>query len=292
MSNATRNVCWKDLVVAGTKLCWAGFWAACTLERAFQYISSSKEVRVRTFKCFLLNGLLFIGSMGCMRFVVVPVASWMLHLTPPHNLEAEEELRERLMAILDLLYKVLWLYPAYILSFIVNDKWYHDIAKFAVTLHQQERLTSSVSSNQSGPAESLYSVVLVTVFFVQAVFTSFLPLIGKPLYYLNLSLLYGYYCFDYKWVLAGWSLEQRINFFEINWSYFMGFGGPFTLLSMCFPKLIGAGLMAVMFPLCVLVALRTDVNQVVSSTLPLGRLPVFRFAASQATTLIQLLLGT
>ena len=47
-------------------------------------------------------------------------------------------------------------------------------------------------------------------------------LAGKPLYFLLLSWLYAYYCFDYKWSLLGVRLPERLAYFETHWAFFAG----------------------------------------------------------------------
>jgi len=37
-----------------------------------------------------------------------------------------------------------------------------------------------------------------------------------------LSWLNAFYSFDYQWSLRGRRLEERIQFFERNWAYFLG----------------------------------------------------------------------
>jgi hypothetical protein len=149
----------------------------------------------------------------------------------------------------------------------------------------------------------------------------YIPVVGRLLYTVTLAWLYAYYCFDYKWGLGGWSLDQRLHHFETHWAYFAGFGTPCTLAASLLPGLVGEGVMAALFPLVrpsiwsfaggymqpavprlgyltvasdtssargqfVLVAVGTDVDDAKASVWPPLGIPIFRFAASQTTVLL------
>ncbi|KAG5580740.1 hypothetical protein H5410_051367 [Solanum commersonii] len=98
-------------------------------------------------------------------------------------------------------------------------------------------------------AEQLYSVLLLTFFFMEVYVTGFIPYIGKALNFMLLSWLYAYYCFEYKWNLSGLSLDKRLDFFESNWAFFAGFGNPCVLAIFLFSPLVSCGVMAMLFPL-------------------------------------------
>ena len=38
------------------------------------------------------------------------------------------------------------------------------------------------------------------------------------------------YSFEYTWINAGWTLDQRLEYFETHWAYFLGFGSPFAFI--------------------------------------------------------------
>lgn len=84
---------------------------------------------------------------------------------------------------------------------------------------------------------------------VQVMLSRYMPVVGRTLYTVMLSWLYAYYCFDYKWSLGRWSLDQRLHHFETHWAYFAGFGFPCTLAASLLPGLVGEGVMSALFPL-------------------------------------------
>lgn len=81
---------------------------------------------------------------------------------------------------------------------------------------------------------------------------------GKVLEFLLLSWLYAFYCFDYKWVLMKKPLAARIALFESQWAFYGGFGAVCTLATVPTSFYVGAAVMAVLFPLFILMACDTS----------------------------------
>lgn len=198
---------------------------------------------------------------------------------------------------------VLWFYPLYVFSFILSTMWYNDIAKFGflaigkqgptpTEMPGQQEVPSSSNATQTdkrtdvggvviGIAEQVYSVILLTIFFLEVYVIGLIPYVGKPLNSLLISWMYAYYCFEYKWNFSGLSLDKRLDFFESNWAFFAGFGNPCVLpLFFCSP-LVSYGVMAILFPLFVLTAAGSDADKLITSQrrkwkgAGLGRLPIF-----------------
>lgn len=111
-------------------------------------------------------------SMGAMRYAVLPSAAWLLRHagaaqdTPPEQTERLVRVVEPLLVGV---YQVLWLYPAYVVSFVVNCMWYQDIAAAAYavghpTLPRPQPRRSGVGTVLG---EELFRVTLFAVFLVQ-----------------------------------------------------------------------------------------------------------------------------
>ncbi|XVE48607.1 hypothetical protein DITRI_Ditri01bG0014800 [Diplodiscus trichospermus] len=307
----------KPLIrIAGRKLkqasfLWVeGFREACRLHRVIVLCLRSKKLSIRTGQCFLLNGFIFLGSLFVLNSVVIPILLWLL---PDHHSQfSGEEVPEFhvvfkfysfLRGVLIQLFYVFWFYPLYLFSFILSNLWYNDIAKhgFAAmgrsrpsvvdSSKQNDILTSDSKVHASRPAglggimigigEQVYSVLLLSFFFLEVYATGFIPYVGKALNFILLSWMYAYYCFEYKWNFSEWGLEKRLDFFETNWAFFAGFGSPCVLAIFFFSPLVSYGVMAILFPLFVLTATGTDAEQVIStqrrrwSGAELGKLPVF-----------------
>ncbi|KAH0753240.1 hypothetical protein KY285_006388 [Solanum tuberosum] len=190
------------------------------------------------------------------KVVIIPALEWILpghcrliNSQQPCSFSSILEFYRFLRVGLVQLFYVFWFYPLYIFSLILSNIWYIDIAKygfFALENYgdhdtklsdQKEPQTSQNTVHREKPtdlegvmisiAEQLYSVLLLTFFFMEVYVTGFIPYIGKALNFMLLSWLYAYYCFEYKWNLSGLSLDKRLDFFESNWAFFAGFGTIF-----------------------------------------------------------------
>lgn len=292
-------------------LFWAeGFREACCLHRVIVLCRRSKQLSIRTGQCFLLNGFIFLGSLFFLNSVVIPILQWVLpdHYSQISCGEMSEfhgvlKLYSFLRGFLIQLFYVFWFYPLYIFSFILSNLWYNDIAKhgFAAmgrsgpsvveSTKQNDVLTSDRKVQAARPAglggimigigEQVYSVLLLSFFFLEVYATGFIPYVGKALNFILLSWMYAYYCFEYKWNFSELGLEKRLDFFETNWAFFAGFGSPCVLAVLFFSPLVSYGVMAILFPLFVLTATGTEAEQVISTQrrrwngAELGKLPVF-----------------
>ncbi|XP_017971993.1 PREDICTED: protein EI24 homolog [Theobroma cacao] len=292
-------------------LLWAdGFREACCLHRVIVLCRRSRQLLIRTGQCFLLNGFIFLGSLFVLNSVVIPILRWILpdqrsqiSYGGTSAFDGVLNFYSFLRGLLVQLFYVFWFYPLYVFSFILSNLWYNDIAKhgFAAmgrsgpsvveSSKQKNALNSDSKMHAAKPAglgwimieigEQVYSVLLLSFFFLEVYATGFIPYVGKALNFLLLSWMYAYYCFEYKWNFSEWGLEKRLDFFETNWAFFAGFGSPCVLAIFFFSPLVSYGVMAILFPLFVLTATGTEAEQVIStqkgkwSGAKLGRLPVF-----------------
>ncbi|XP_039123224.1 protein EI24 homolog [Dioscorea cayenensis subsp. rotundata] len=270
----------------------AGFREAASIHRVAVLCLRSRMLTIRMGQCFLLNGLIFLGSLLTLKSVVIPILLWIL----PGKCEQESEhlcehgtalaIYSALRFILIHFFYVFWFYPLYVFSIVLSALWYNDIAKhgfdavrrgpaIAQSLGISDVSDSQNVSNLSKPSgfegvivgigEQVYSLLLLSVFFIEVFATGFIPYIGKGINFLLLSWMYSYYCFEYKWNLSQLSLEKRLDFFESNWAFFAGFGSPCVLAIFFFSPLVSYGVMAILFPLFVLTAAGTQAEKVIDS---------------------------
>lgn len=107
----------------------------------------------------------------------------------------------------------------------------------------------------------IYRNIIVFVYLISAgVLVSILKGIslkfGVSLQLFANSIIYSFYCFDFKIAAIGLSTEQSILFFESNWSYYSGFGFVFTVSIYFLPFLLNSGLFSLLFP--ILICLSVD----------------------------------
>ncbi|KAH9685299.1 protein EI24-like [Citrus sinensis] len=199
---------------------------------------------------------------------------------------------------------IFWFYPLYVFSIVLSTLWYNDIAKYGFAamgrsgqsskeLSRQDETLQNTEQKGRLPGlggvmivigEQVYSMLLLSFFFVEVNAIGFLPYIGKGFNFLLLSWMYAYYCFEYKWNFSEVGLDKRLDFFESNWAFFAGFGSPCVLAYFFFSPLVAYGVMAILYPLFVLTATASGAEEVISSKrrswkgAGFGRLPIFYVA--------------
>ncbi|CAN8236403.1 unnamed protein product [Cochlearia groenlandica] len=286
-------------------LWFEGFREACSLHRVVILCLRSRKLLLRTGQCFLLNGLIFLGSLGVFKWFIDPALQWILpDPVPSQEFYSYGGFYSFLRGGLLQLFYVFWFYPLYMLSFILSNIWYNDIAKHGFEAMENSELNSSEALRQGeAPAsvnmasverpssglggvmidigEQVYSILLLTFFFLEVYLVGVIPYIGKILNFLLLSWMYAYYCYEYKWNFSGIPLDKRLYYFESNWAFFTGFGSPCVLAIFFLSPLVSGSLMAILFPLFVLTATGSGPEKAVMAPrrtwkcAGLGRLPIF-----------------
>ena len=98
--------------------------------------------------------------------------------------------------------QLLWIYPLYAISFILNAIWYQDIADHAFITHGG---TGAANAAKSGVtfqkwvatmSDEVYRLLLVTAFMLQITAVSFIPIVGNALVVVHLCWLYSLYSFE------------------------------------------------------------------------------------------------
>nr|XP_011464821.1 PREDICTED: protein EI24 homolog isoform X2 [Fragaria vesca subsp. vesca] len=300
-----------------------GFRQACCLHRVLILCHRSRKLLIRTGQCFLLNGFIFLGSILILNSFIIPALHWILPAMCPEfssqqlcSFAGIWEFYSILRHGLVQLFYVTWLYPLYVFSFILSNIWYNDIAKYGFyamgrpvinkldPVRQSDVLTFQNAAGLErstdlgwvmiGIGEQVYSVLLLSCFFLEVYVTGFIPYVGKALNFLLLSWMYAYYCFEYKWNFSEIGLDKRLDFFESNWAFFAGFGSPCVLPLFFFSPLVSYGCMAILFPLFVLTATGSEAEQLISSRKTswgdecFGRLQIFKAADSLSMRLLSL----
>jgi etoposide-induced 2.4 mRNA len=114
--------------------------------------------------------------------------------------------------------------------------------------------------------------------------------------FILLSWLNAFYSFDYQWSLRGRRLEERIQFFELNWAYFAGFGSVCTLVTVFCSFFSGAAILAAVYPLFILIACDAEPHQAYTKVFEAERqagrqlervpLPIFQTATKMTSWVV------
>jgi etoposide-induced 2.4 mRNA len=214
-------------------------------------LKSGKEsavVRQRIVQCFVLNGVIFVGSIVLYRHAIVPVFKFIFTWTSIQDLASRF-----IEAALTFLYHTLWVYPIYCVSFILNTVWYQDIADRACAVAKMQ------DAKMKQPpywrmVHELYRMFNCLVYLVLMYILLLLPVVGRPLYFLHFSWIVSLYSFEYRWSYLQWDALKRRSYFNERSIYFAGFGFPLAVIYLLCPRLIDSGVFALTFPFCILAA--------------------------------------
>lgn len=182
------------------------------------------------------------------------------------------------------LLRVLWLWPVYGISFVFNLVWYSNFFALGLQVLQKTPMRPTTWDSEtigSRVADILVKLTLTLMLLVMATLFYFIPVIGPLIAFVLTCLLYAFYAFDYRWDANGWKLEQRLDHFHRNYSFFVGFGMPITILSFFMPFFLSNGIFAFLFPLYSLLAIKVkpDTSKpLIMESLPIFRLPFWIYA--------------
>lgn len=244
----------------------AGWWDGNRWPEAFKLIASSSEIRNG-----VLKGLLLSGTIAAVVFFFeLAFFPKVLFQGPP--VKNVQDMAES-GSIIGGLGNVFWLYPLIGGSYLLASSWTSNIAQAAYKLRHGHvrRLTLSNPSLPPGTSRRLvqesYRIILIANYTVFYILLGRIPYLGRPLSFLFMCLVDGYYCFEQAWISRGWSLDRRMRYCEERWSYFIAFGLPSTAVSFFHPSgLLNLMLFMLVFPFCTVLAMLADPQPRISAS--------------------------
>lgn len=255
------------------------------LHQCVFFLARSQTIRYRTLQCFILNGVIFLGSIFLFNWAIDPVLSILRRLVQ----EEEAWATDFIGASFSALYKVLWIYPIYCISFVLNTVMYQEVADSALALLQHK------PSRSARPLERLihetWRALVNFVFLVEMYLIYYIPVIGPWTYFIHSCWMASIYCFEYRWCHLGWTSNARVDYFEGHWLYFAGFGFPVSLLILCCPRFIDTGVFALFFPIFILTATKAEPKALETWPCRLRRLPVFMVVQGISCLLVRVFEG-
>eukprot|EP00933_Yihiella_yeosuensis_P041240 TRINITY_DN35654_c1_g1_i1.p1 TRINITY_DN35654_c1_g1~~TRINITY_DN35654_c1_g1_i1.p1 ORF type:complete len:322 (+),score=38.80 TRINITY_DN35654_c1_g1_i1:48-968(+) len=263
----------------------SGVKDALMLHRCVYFLARSETIRFRTLQCFLLNGVIFLGSIILFNWAIDPALQMMRRLVQ----EDEAWATDFIGTSFSVLYKLLWIYPIYCISFVLNTVMYQEVADSALGLLKQKPAKPTAVLERL--IHETWRVLVNLVYIIQMYMLYHLPVVGTPLYFLHSCWMASVYSFEYRWVHLHWTSNARLDYFENHWLYFAGFGFPVSLLSFLCPRFIDAGVFALFFPIFILTATTAEPKALEKSSSCFKRLPIFMIVQGISSLLIRGLEG-
>lgn len=258
---------------------------ALMLHECIFFLAQSETIRFRTLQCFMLNGVIFLGSILLFNFAIEPALGILRRLVQ----EEEVWATEFIATSFSFLYKILWIYPIYCISFVLNTVMYQEIADSALAFAQCT--PTKATPHLERLIQETWRVLVNLVYLLEMYLLYYIPFVGPALYFVHSCWMASIYCFEYRWVHQRWTANARVDYFERHWLYFFGFGFPVSFLSVLCPRFIDAGVFALFFPLFVLTATKAEPKALQQCPTSLQRLPLFIVVQGVSCFLVRLFEG-
>ena len=257
---------------------------------AITVVRSSQKVRVIISRCVILNGVIITLGMFLFGHFVRPLIQYMYGTLYVAMIGGDvDKFSSSLVQTVDVTFDVLWIVPLYWISKPINSLWFQEIADllFKKTDASKNHIAKKDKTPSSLIADFLFSVLVESIFLLQATFALSFPYIGYALCVFLLAVLYALYAFEYKWFGQGISIQERIHRVEKNWPYYCGFGIVLCLLTL-YPlsATTSAAIFSLFFPVMIIGA-HTTKAVLPSDHIP--QIPLFRLALRIATYVSELL---
>jgi etoposide-induced 2.4 mRNA len=238
-----------------------GIYDSISIHLIFVFYLRNNVIMKRISQCFILNGGLFVGSILFVNYVLIPlvlmpISSFLISHSTSFSITS-------IQLFISFIYNILWVYPIYILSFILNSIWYKEIAEEG--LRTESKITINKFKNEHKFKSILYQIagdgiklLNMNWFFLQSILVSYIPYIGNTIYILHLALFHSMCCFDYRWSSQNITWNQRKLIMHSYWPYFLGFGLTPAILQVYIPSFVGTGLYAMIYPIFILLSVKCD----------------------------------
>ncbi|EPQ32062.1 uncharacterized protein PFL1_00260 [Pseudozyma flocculosa PF-1] len=257
---------------AKAHLTWAraGWSDANRWPEAIRLIANSSEIRNGILKGLFLSGVI-AALVFFLELAFLPTVLFEQPLVASHSDSASVNSPSEALGSLG---NVFWLYPLIGGSYLLASSWTTDVAEAAYRLrhgHVRNALSIASFTPPAGTSRRLvresYRLFLIVNYAAVVVLLGRIPYLGRPLSFLFMSFVDGYYCFEQAWIARGWSLERRTRYCEERWSYFVAFGLPSTAVSFFHPSgLLNLMLFMLVFPFCTVLAMLANPQPRISAS--------------------------
>ena len=224
----------------------------------------SLKLKQRIVQSCILYGLFLLSCILIFNFILMPLLNYIIFKI--NNNDYYLLIHNYVNNFIHYSFSFVWIMPVFLLSKIFNVLCYQDIADCA--FYRRYKSQNQGSKIAYIIADSIFSCLLQVVFLVQSSIFIYIPIyfLNNLLFHLHISLLYALYAFEYKWFNFGWTIKKRLNYIELKWPYFFGFGLSLSIITSLFNSyIINATLFAFLFPALLLSAIEADCDELNSN---------------------------
>jgi etoposide-induced 2.4 mRNA len=232
----------------------SGIKDSCNYVKAAQVLLQTRSAHKPLFLSTWLTGFVFLGSILIHLYILDPIFKGF----------------PRFERAFTTLYHLCWLFPLYSLCFILNIFTYSDISLSVFKLCRGRPKSPALSLSRAIACEIHRGLIMALYLVFMTVF-ALVPYSEAAIIGL-MSWVYSFYCFEYRWMFEGKTINKEIKKIEFNAVYYLGFGLPFALITYSFPGLMGNGVWAVLFPIFSVTAILSQPPEK-----PTVEIPVFRY---------------
>jgi etoposide-induced 2.4 mRNA len=220
-------------------LWWQGFYDALQAQSVYRALKRDPVLRTLIFQCFLLNGVIFVGSNLLFTKGIQPLVTYLFTFEDATN-SSIQSLIWLLQQFFWIAHLVLWQFPVYGISFLLSNIWYEEISWRVYEFHYPpntnndnrnlssnntvfqittlNNVSNNVKSNEhksisdanvprrwrwdrfiASVADQLFKLALVLAYILVSVVWYYVPYLGLPMNFVMCCWLYSLYCFEYKW---------------------------------------------------------------------------------------------
>eukprot|EP01041_Mallomonas_annulata_P009687 gene9687-20139_t len=223
-----------------------GFLDSISIHKTLKFLVISKSIAGDFFKCFVANGILLLGSLLLFERIINPSVKFIQGKliddmeSDVHSLTATKIVDHTIWAF----YHSLWVVPVLMLCYFCSTVWYQEIADHTYNLNNPKQKKSTLGT---GLIEIIYGTLVCYI--------------SKAIGFFLMSILYGWYGFDYEWSAECVEVDARYRIIESHWPYFFGFGFPSALLICNTGFFMGYGIFLALFPFTVILGSLSDYEQ-------------------------------
>lgn len=265
-----------------------GVCDSLSLHKLIPLLVNNQDLAVLTGKILATNCVMLVGSVLLYQRGMGPILQYI------GSTGSENSFVNRITeTILSILYQTFWLIPICALCYACSITWYQELSDCTIKLVKGNAKSVDIAKTVGF---ALYGTIVWFFIFLQVqlllnispiLINGFIIVFSvgtsnfmlSPLFYLIrlllisvrmviqfggfflMSMLYGWYGFDPKWISEGVDPDARLNIMERRWVYFAGFGFPYAVLMKSFSFFVGYGVFLGVFPFCIMLGTITDYNR-------------------------------